>query len=88
MKATAISALLALMLAIAQVQADVRINQIQFVGSHNSYKQSMSGFYRAVLGLIDVDAAKSLDYEHARCKISSTSACESLNWMCSISRSL
>ena len=65
MKATAISALLALMLAIAQVQADVRINQIQFVGSHNSYKQAMSGFYRAVLGLIDADAAKSLDYEHA-----------------------
>ena len=64
MKATAISALLALMLALAQVQADLRINQVQFVGSHNSYKQSMSGFYRVVLGLLAVDAAKSLDYEH------------------------
>ena len=64
MKATVTSALLALMLAIAQVQAEVRINQVQFVGSHNSYKQAMSGFYRAVLGLIDADAAKSLDYEH------------------------
>ena len=52
------------MLAIAQVQADLRINQVQFVGSHNSYKQAMSGFYQVVLGLIDVDKAKSLDYEH------------------------
>ena len=43
---------------------DLRINHIQFVGSHNSYKQSMSGGYRALLGLIDEDVAKALDYQH------------------------
>ena len=43
---------------------DLRINQIQFVGSHNSYKQAMSGVYRTMLGLVDADAAKSLDYQH------------------------
>ena len=44
--------------------SDLRINHIQFVGSHNSYKQAMSGGYRALLGLINEDAAKTLDYEH------------------------
>ena len=64
MKATAISALLALMLAIAQVQADVRINQIQFVGSHNSYKQAMSPLVFRALHLLDAKAAESLEYWH------------------------
>ena len=26
-------------------RAELRINHLQFVGSHNSYKQSMSGVY-------------------------------------------
>lgn len=43
---------------------ELRINHIQFVGSHNSYKQAMSGGYRTLLGWINEDAAKALDYEH------------------------
>lgn len=44
--------------------SDLHINHIQFVGSHNSYKQAMSGGYRVLLGLINEEAAKALDYEH------------------------
>jgi len=44
--------------------AQLRINQIQFVGSHNSYKQAMSEPYRTLLAWSDEDAAKALDYSH------------------------
>jgi len=45
-------------------QAELRINQIQFVGSHNSYKQAMSEPYRTLLAWSDEDAAKALEYSH------------------------
>lgn len=51
------------LLCFASVQAGVRINQIQFVGSHNSYKQAMPAVYLGLLGLLDADAAKALDYQ-------------------------
>ena len=39
------------------------INQIQFVGSHNSYKQAMSPLICA-LHLLDAEVAESLEYWH------------------------
>ena len=40
------------------------INQIQFVGSHNSYKQAMSPLVFRALHLLDAKAAESLEYWH------------------------
>ncbi len=40
------------------------INQVQFVGSHNSYKQAMTPEHMAALRTRNPDAAESLDYEH------------------------
>ena len=40
------------------VRAELRINHLQFVGSHYSYKQPMSGLYYTLLSLIDDNAAK------------------------------
>lgn len=45
--------------------AELRINQIQFVGSHNSYKQAMSWHWATLLRWLDADAAQTLDYEHS-----------------------
>ena len=40
------------LVALTTAQAELRINQVQFVGSHNSYKQAMSEPYRTLcLGL-------------------------------------
>ena len=64
MKASAQTVLLALLFTLFSVHAEVRINQIQFVGSHNSYKLAMPGLYQTVLGLVDADAALALDYQH------------------------
>ena len=44
---------------------DLRINEIQFVGSHNSYKLAMSPFYAWLLRLIDEPAARGLEYWHS-----------------------
>lgn len=46
------------------VRAELRINHLQFVGSHNSYKQPMSGVYYTLLNLLDENAAKALQYSH------------------------
>lgn len=43
---------------------ELRLNQLQFVGSHNSYKQAQSWGWATVLGWLNEDAAKALDYEH------------------------
>ncbi len=59
-----LSGLISILWFFGAAHAEVRINQTQFIGSHNSYKQAMSSSYRAVLGLINADAAKALDYEH------------------------
>ena len=42
----------------------VTINQIQFVGSHNSYKQAMSPLIYKALHLLDAEVADSLEYWH------------------------
>ena len=43
---------------------DPRINEIQFVGSHNSYKQAMSAEHSQALKANNPKAWASLDYEH------------------------
>lgn len=40
------------------------INQIQFVGSHNSYKQAMSPLIFKALHLLDAEVAEGLEYWH------------------------
>ena len=42
----------------------LRMNEIQFIGSHNSYKQQMPSFYLWLLRLIDGEGAKALEYWH------------------------
>lgn len=42
----------------------LKINQIQFVGSHNSYKQAMSPLVFNALHLLDAKTAQSLEYWH------------------------
>ena len=48
----------------AQVPANLAINQIQFIGSHNSYKKAMSTPAFMALKLINPEAAAGLDYAH------------------------
>ena len=43
---------------------NLRLNEVQFVGSHNSYKQKMPFYYFWTLRLLDSDAAKALEYWH------------------------
>ena len=45
-------------------QADVRINQIQVVGSHNSYHSGLTPGVRAILAQRNPKALRSLDYSH------------------------
>ena len=47
-----------------QAQEDLTINQLQFVGSHNSYKLKMNPFVFAALSAWDSKVAQSLDYSH------------------------
>ena len=42
----------------------LRMNEIQFIGSHNSYKQQMPTLYFWLLRLIDGEGAKALEYWH------------------------
>ena len=42
----------------------LRMNEIQFIGSHNSYKQQMPSLYFWLLRLIDGEGAKALEYWH------------------------
>lgn len=49
----------------APTQTDLRMNQIQVVGSHNSYKKAMRGEIMEQLRAIDPATADSLDYEHS-----------------------
>ena len=46
--------------------ADISINQIQFVGSHNSYKQAMPNSFVKQLMKVNPKLLESLDYEHIR----------------------
>ena len=45
-------------------QSSLKINQLQFVGSHNSYKKAMSASYAEDLRQRNPQAAASLEYEH------------------------
>ena len=44
--------------------ADISINQIQFVGSHNSYKRAMPDSFIKQLMKVNPNLVESLDYEH------------------------
>jgi calcium-dependent phosphoinositide phospholipase C len=44
--------------------SNLKINQLQFVGSHNSYKKAMSANYAEDLRASNPQAAASLEYEH------------------------
>ncbi|GAA3751344.1 phosphatidylinositol-specific phospholipase C1-like protein [Terriglobus aquaticus] len=47
-----------------QAQADVRMNQIQVVGSHNSYHAGLTPGVKAILAKQNPKALRSLDYSH------------------------
>lgn len=51
-------------IALIAIKEDVPINQIQVIGSHNSYKQAINPALFNVIKLQDSAAANSLDYEH------------------------
>ena len=55
---------LALMFAIVGCAQGPRLDQIQLVGSHNSYKQAMSPADREALETSNPEAARAIDYEH------------------------
>jgi hypothetical protein len=44
--------------------AGLKINHIQFIGSHNSYKEAMPNSFIKQLMKVNPDLVKSLDYEH------------------------
>ena len=46
------------------IDANVRINQIQILGSHNSYKQAIDPSLMKILSVADSATARSLDYAH------------------------
>ena len=49
---------------LAPAPQEIRINQLQFIGSHNSYKQAMSAEHMAALQARNPAAAAALDYAH------------------------
>lgn len=46
------------------IDAHIRINQIQTLGSHNSYKQAIDPSLMKILSIADSATARSLDYAH------------------------
>ncbi|MFT5370343.1 MAG: hypothetical protein ACI8V2_005325, partial [Candidatus Latescibacterota bacterium] len=46
------------------VDANIRINEIQTIGSHNSYKKAIDPSLMAILTQADSATARSLDYAH------------------------
>ena len=61
---TGLTCLLILLPLLCTSKEQVRMNEIQFIGSHNSYKQQMPFFYFWLLRLIDGEGAKALEYWH------------------------
>ncbi len=55
---------LVLIFVVAGCAQGPRLNQIQFIGSHNSYKQAMAPARRDALYTSNPAAAQALDYEH------------------------
>ncbi len=54
----------AVLILLAGCAEPLRINQLQFVGSHNSYKLAMSDEHMNALRARNPDAARSLEYAH------------------------
>ena len=54
--------------AIVHADETLRINQVQFVGSHNSYKMAMSAPYALALRAQNAQAADALQYAHVPLK--------------------
>ena len=48
-----------------QAQEDLTINQLQFVGSHTSYKLKMNPFVFAALSARDSKVSQSLEFAHS-----------------------
>jgi hypothetical protein len=46
------------------IDIDININHIQFVGSHNSYKQAMPDGFVKQLMKVNPEVMESLEYEH------------------------
>jgi len=46
------------------IDEGININQIQFVGSHNSYKQAMPDGFVKQLMKVNPEVMESLEYEH------------------------
>jgi len=53
-----------LLLSAAAHAADLHLNDVQLLGSHNSYKQSMAPERMAALREVNPDLARALDYQH------------------------
>jgi hypothetical protein len=51
--------------AMAQGKNDVRINQIQIIGSHNSYHVGLTPGVKALLAAKNPKSLRGLDYEHS-----------------------
>ena len=64
MKRTAMLICFPLMLASYSLADEIRINELQFVGSHNSYKKAMLDEHMTALAARNPEAAASLAYEH------------------------
>ena len=56
--------LLAISLCLAGCQSALRLNEIQVVGSHNSFKQPIDPQVMALIAATDANLAASLDYSH------------------------
>ena len=63
---TWVAALCLLMVACGEpnIETDVRINEIQVIGSHNSYKQPIDDSVMTLIAQSDTATARSLDYSH------------------------
>ena len=61
---TGLTCLLILLPLLCTSNEQLRMNEIQFVGSHNSYKQQMPALYFWSLRFLDPEGAKALEYWH------------------------
>ncbi|MFT5210563.1 MAG: hypothetical protein ACI9CE_002289 [Flavobacterium sp.] len=50
--------------AVSKIDRDLRLNEIQLVGSHNSYKKKIDSVLLFMLKIFDSKISTSLDYEH------------------------
>lgn len=62
------------------------LNAIQFIGTHNSYKQAMAPGELAAHRAVDAAGADSLDYAHPRSRSSWSRACACWSWTSTTTR--